>query len=60
MSRCIFHFKDSENFANIEGTDFFEEGEYLKVYNGNDLVGIFAIETMKMAYKSEKKENCNG
>ena len=57
--RFIIYFKDSDTFANLEATDIFESGEYLQVYNDTKLVGMFLIDTIKVAYLSTKKENAN-
>ena len=57
MDRIIVHFKDEETcFINIEGTDIKEDGEYIKIYNGKNLVGFILASTVKMAYKSTRRE----
>lgn len=57
MDRIIVHFIDEDtHFINIEGTDIFERGEYLHIYNGNDLVGIILASSIKIIYKSTKKD----
>lgn len=56
MTRCIFWFKDTENYVNIEAEEFHEDGDFIKAYdNHNELVGIFAIENIKGAYRTETK-----
>lgn len=58
MSRIIVHFKDdSLRFINTEATDIFEQGEYLHIYNGKDLVAILLVDSIKIVYKSTKKED---
>ena len=57
MDRIIVHFIDENtSFINIEGTDIFEKGEYLHIYNGNNLVGVVLVSTVKIIYKSTKKD----
>lgn len=57
MDRVIVHFLDENTkFINIEGTDIFERGEYLHIYNGDNLVGIILASIVKMIYKSTKRE----
>ena len=57
MDRIIVHFIDEDShFINIEGTDIFERGDYLHVYNGSILVAIILASTVKIMYKSTKKE----
>ena len=57
MDRVIVYFKDdSLRFINIEATDIFEQGKYLHIYNGKDLVAILLSSTIKMIYKSTKKD----
>lgn len=61
MGRLIVHFKDENiNFVNIVATDIFEQGEYLHIYNGNDLVAVFLKETIKIIYKSVQRGETNG
>ena len=56
MDRVIVNFKDEDiEFVNIEGTDIFERGKYLHIYNGNNLVGVILVSTIKSIYKSKKK-----
>ena len=57
MNRVIVHFIDeATNFMNIEGTDIFEQGEYFHIYNGKSLVGVILASTVKIIYKSTKKD----
>jgi len=57
MDRVIVHFIDENmDFINIAGTDIFERGEYLHIYNGNDLVGVVLANAIKSIYKSTKRD----
>lgn len=57
MDRVIVHFKDeSLRFINIEATDIFEQGEYLHIYNGKELVAVLLASTVKVIYKSTKRD----
>ena len=57
MDRVIVYFKDdSLRFINIEATDIFEQGEYLHIYNGKDLVAILLASTVKIIYKSTMRD----
>lgn len=57
MDRIVVYFNDEKlNYINIKGTDIFEKEEYLHIYNGNDLVAIILASTIKMIYKSTKRE----
>lgn len=57
MDRVIVHFKDdSLRFINIEATDIFEQGEYLHIYNGKELVAILLASTVKIIYKSTMRD----
>ena len=56
MDRIIVHFIDENTpFINIEGTDIFEQGEYLHIYNGENLVGVILASLVKIMYKSTKR-----
>ncbi len=55
MERIIVYFKDEETtYINIAGTDIFEQGEYLHIYNNKDLVAVILADTVKILYKSTK------
>ena len=57
MDRIIVHFIDEDtHFINIEGTDIFEQGEYLHIYNGKSLVGLILASSVKIMYKSTKRD----
>ncbi len=56
MSRCVFYFNDNDNFVNLEAEEFHEDGGFLKAYQRNELVGIFKIECIKAAYRTDKNE----
>ena len=57
MDRIIVHFLDEDtHFINIVGTDIFERGDYLHIYNGNNLVGVILASAIKIIYKSTKKD----
>ena len=52
MNRVVIVF--NEGYANLEANKIQECGDYIKAYNNDDLVGIFRISEIKMAYKSER------
>ena len=55
MERIIVYVKDEERpYINIAGTDIFERGEYLHVYNGTDLVAVILVNAVKIIFKSIK------
>ena len=57
MNRVLVYFIDlNTNSINIEGTDIFERGEYLHIYNGNNLVGVILASTVKIMYQSTKRD----
>ena len=57
MDRVIVNFIDENiEYINIAGTDIFERGEYIHIYNGNDLVGIILASAIKSIYKSTKRD----
>ena len=61
MERIIIQFKDeSLSTVNIEGTDIYEQGDYLHVYNGKDLVCIVLANVINVIYKSTKGGTANG
>lgn len=55
MVRCTFIFKD-KSYANIKADEFHEDGDYLKAYNGLELVGYFHKDEVIIAYRSEEKD----
>lgn len=55
MNHVVVYFKSSEKYCNLIADDMHEDDEFLKVYNGNELVGMFLIEDIKSAWKSEEK-----
>ena len=56
MDRVIVNFIDENlEYINISGTDIFERGEYLHIYNGTDLVGIILASSIKCMYRSTKR-----
>ena len=57
MDRVIVYFIDAEpQFINIEATDIFQQGDFLHIYNGQDLVSILLASTVKIIYKSKKRD----
>ena len=57
MDRLVVYFKDEKiNFINIEATDIFEQGEYLHIYNGQNLAAILLASEVKIMYKSTKRD----
>lgn len=58
MERVVVHFKnDSLRYINVEATDIFEQGEYLYIYNGEKLVAMLLKDTIKIIYKTTRKED---
>lgn len=55
MARCIFWFKDNENYVNVEADEFHEDEGFLKAYLHNELVAMFLIDIVKGAYRTEGK-----
>lgn len=55
MARCIFWFKDNENYVNVEADEFHEDDGYLKAYLHHELVAMFLVEIIKGAYRTEVK-----
>ena len=52
MDRVIVYFKEETlRFINIEATDIFEQGEYLHIYNGKELVAILLASEIKIIYQ---------
>ena len=57
MDRVIVNFIDENmEYINIVGTDIFERGEYIHIYNENELVGIILASAIKSMYKSTKRD----
>lgn len=57
MERVIINFMDeSISPINIPATDIFERGDYLHIYNGNDLVCIVYAPAVKVIYRSTKRD----
>lgn len=51
--RVIVKFNSCNQYVNLEADEFHEDGGFIKVFKGNELVGIFALEEVKMAYRTE-------
>ena len=56
MARCVFYFNDNDSYVNLEAEEFHEDGEFLKAYQKNELVGIFKTSEIKAAYRTDKNE----
>lgn len=56
--RVIVKFNSSNQYVNLEADEFHEDGSFIKVFKGNEIVGIFALEEVKMAYRTEMKQQC--
>lgn len=54
MARCVFFFGD--NYVNLEAEEFHEDEGFLKAYQRTELVGIFKIDTITAAYRTEQNE----
>ena len=50
MPRCVFWFKDNENYVNVEADEFHEDEGFLKAYLHHELVAMFLIDIIKGAY----------
>lgn len=56
MARVIVRFKNADDgYVNLEAEEFHEDGEYIKAYQHNELVGMFLIEEVRIAYRSDTK-----
>jgi hypothetical protein len=51
--RVIVKFNSSNQYVNLEADEFHEDSGFIKVFKGNELVGIFALEEVKRAYRTE-------
>lgn len=60
MAKCVFYFNDNDNYVNLEAEEFHEDNGFLKAYQRNELVGIFKIDCIKAAYRTEKNEKFSG
>ena len=47
----------SDVIANLEADKITEEGDFIRVFNGPDLVGIFEIGSVMFIYKTKAKAN---
>ena len=56
MRKLIVYLNGSDGFVNIAADRIEVDSPFLFAYNGDALVGIFDLETITMAYLSEKKE----
>lgn len=55
MARVIVRFKNSDDgYVNLEAEEFHEDGEFIKAYQHHELVGLFRIEEVRIAYRSDK------
>lgn len=57
MSKVVVYFRSSDKYCNLIADDMHEDDGFLKVYNGTELVGMFLIEDIKAAWKSEVKQS---
>lgn len=53
--RVVIKFRESSQFVNLVADEFHEDGEFIKAYNGAELVGMFLIADIKAAYRTEQK-----
>lgn len=57
MARVIVRFVNSaDEYVNIEAEEFHEENDFIKAYQRNELVGMFRIEDVRIAYRSDKND----
>lgn len=57
MVRVVVRFKNlDDGYVNLEAEEFHEDGEFIKAYKHNELVGLFRIEEVRIAYRSDKND----
>ena len=56
MSRVTFWFKDSTNYVSVEADCFHQVDDYVKAYNGNEVVAVFLTDIVSGVYKTEDKK----
>ena len=47
----------SDVTANLEADKIVEEGDFIRVFNGSELIGIFDLGSVLFAYKTKAKAN---
>ena len=55
MARVVVRFNDGNQYINIEATEFHEDGNFIKAYNGNELIAMCDISVVQVAYITEQK-----
>lgn len=55
MARFIARFNDGNPYLNTEATEFHEDGNFIKAYNGNELVAMCDMSVVQVAYITEQK-----
>ena len=62
MKRVYIKFNEFNNndHMNIEGDYIFRDGDYIYVYNGDNIVAIVRHETINLICLSEKQGNVKG
>lgn len=55
MKRAIVKFTDDE-YCNVEADYIDTDDTYVSIHNGDKIVGIFRLETLKCVYISEKTD----
>ena len=57
MARVIVRFvNSSDGYVNLEAEEFHEENGFIKAYQRHELVGMFRIEDVRIAYRSDKND----
>lgn len=57
MARVIVRFVNPDDgYVNLEAEEFHEDAGFIKAYQRNELVGMFRIEDVRIAYRSDKNE----
>lgn len=54
MKRAVIKLKDG--YCNLEADNMDADSQYVSIYNGDDLVGVFNLDVVNAAYISEKEE----
>ena len=53
MKRAVVKLKDG--YCNLEADNMDADGQYISIYQGDDMVGVFNLEMVNAAYISEKE-----
>lgn len=57
MSRVIIYLDCyGDSYINVEADEFHEDGEYIKAYNGPELVAMVRTKEVKAVWRSEREK----